>query len=91
MGGSNVISPQHMRLYIATPTSITAKDKYDDDVLSEKSTHKGPIPNTATLSDHDVKNDAVLYVTFAKSWENGVDSPVPDEDDEWEEIEVVKP
>ena len=80
-----------MRLYIATPTSITAKDKYDDDVLNEKSTHKGPIPNTATLSDHDVKNDAVLYVTFAKSWENGVDSPVPDEDDEWEEIEVVKP
>jgi hypothetical protein len=90
MGGSHVITPQHMRLYIATPTPTAAKD-YDDDVLSDKSTHKGPIPDTATLSEHDVKNDAVLYVTFAKAWENGVDLPVSDNDDEWEEIEVVKP
>ena len=33
--------------------------------MSEKQEEpKGPIPDAAILSDHDVKNDDVLYVTF---------------------------
>ena len=90
MGGNDTITPKHMRLFIATPTTMT-KDKYDADMTSENPSPKGPIPDTATLSEHDVKNDAILYVTFARAWESGVDSPVSDEDDAWEVIEVVEP
>jgi hypothetical protein len=89
LGGNDIITPQHMRLYIATPTNI-AKDRYDDQVASGKSTPQGPIPDTATLSEYDVKNDAVLYVTFIKAWESCIDSQVSDEDDVWEEIEATK-
>ena len=88
MGGSDVISPQQMRLYIET-LKPTSDNKDEDKEMGEKSMPKDPIPDTAILSDHDVKNDAVLYVTFAKSWESGGD--VPDGDDAWEEIEIVKP
>mmetsp|Transcript_2308 Transcript_2308/g.4899 ORF Transcript_2308/g.4899 Transcript_2308/m.4899 type:complete len:92 (+) Transcript_2308:420-695(+) len=91
MGGSDVISPQKMRLYIETPKPTVTLAKDADKDISEKTLPKGPIPDTAILSDHDVKNDAVLYVTFAKSWESGGDSPVPEGDDAWEEIEIVKP
>lgn len=87
----DIITPQHMRLYIA-PSTIAGKDKNcDDDVMRDKTSPNGPIPDAATLSEHDIKNDAVLYVTFVKAWESGIDSPVSDEDDMWEEIEVVKP
>ncbi len=89
MGGGDTITPRHMRLYIATPTN-SVKDKYDDQVTSGLSTPHGPIPDTATLSEHDVKNDAILYVTFTKTWEMGIDSPISDEDDVWEEIEAIK-
>lgn len=91
MGGSDVISTQKMRLYIETPKPTVTEAKDADKVISENLAPKGPIPDSAILTDHDVKNDAVLYVTFAKSWESGGDSPVPEGDDAWEEIEVDKP
>ena len=89
MGGKDAIAAQHMRLYIATSTTPPTSTKEKDvEVMSDKP--EGPIPDTATLSEHDVKNDAVLYVTFAKEWNRGDDSPVSDEDDAWEDIEVAK-
>jgi hypothetical protein len=62
------------------PTTAANKDKKDDDevVGSKSSMPKGPIPDTAVLSDHNVKNDDVVYVTFA-------------EGKVWEEIDVFKP
>jgi hypothetical protein len=83
MGGEDVIVPESMRLYIEAqiePTTAANKDKKDDDevVGSKSSMPKGPIPDTAVLSDHNVKNDAVMYVTFA-------------EGKVWEEIDVFKP
>ena len=95
MGGSDVISSQKMRLYIETPKPTVTEKKADDDqdMGGEKSlAPKGPIPDEAILSDHDVKNDAVLFVTFANSWEGGDATPVPEGDDSlWEEIDIVKP
>ncbi len=85
MGGEDVIVPGSMRLYIEAPTTeppaIANKDKKDGNVVvggGKSSMPKGPIPDTAVLSDHNVKNDAVMYVTFA-------------EGKVWEEIDVVKP
>jgi len=83
MGGEDVIAPESMRLYIEAhiePTTAANKDeKYDGEaVLSKSSMPKGPIPDMDVLSDHNVKNDAVMYVTFA-------------EGKVWEEIDVVKP
>ncbi|KAL7542889.1 hypothetical protein ACHAXR_013191 [Thalassiosira sp. AJA248-18] len=87
MGGSDVISPQQMRLYIET-IKPTNDEKDGDKVMEEKLMPKGPIPDTAILSDHEVKNDSVLNVTFAKAFESG---DVPDGDDGWEEIDIHKP
>lgn len=77
MGGEDVIAPGSMRLYIEAPESAS-KDKDVDEVVVDKSMPKGPIPDTDILSDHNVKNDAVMYVAFAK-------------DAIWEKIDIVKP
>ncbi len=79
MCGEDVIAPGCMRLYVEALTEpAAAKDKKDDDaVVGGKSMPTGPIPDTAVLSDHNVKNDAVMYLTFAKG-------------KVWEEIDVVK-
>eukprot|EP00584_Thalassiosira_punctigera_P006528 CAMPEP_0172535494 /NCGR_PEP_ID=MMETSP1067-20121228/7480_1 /TAXON_ID=265564 ORGANISM="Thalassiosira punctigera, Strain Tpunct2005C2" /NCGR_SAMPLE_ID=MMETSP1067 /ASSEMBLY_ACC=CAM_ASM_000444 /LENGTH=128 /DNA_ID=CAMNT_0013320429 /DNA_START=299 /DNA_END=685 /DNA_ORIENTATION=+ len=90
MGGSDVISPQQMRLYVETPKP-SSDDKGEDKEMGEASMPKDPIPDMAILSDHNVKNDDVLYVTFAKSWESGGGGDVPDGDDAWEDIEIAKP
>ena len=54
-----------MSLYIAPKTNNVVENKDGDKSMSEKQEEpKGPIPDAAILSDHDVKNDDVLYVTF---------------------------
>ena len=82
MGGEDVISPVDMRLFIEVPIESAAKDKdgnnMDKSQPAVDSMPRGPIPDTATLSEHNIKNDAVMYVTFAKG-------------EVWEEIHVVKP
>lgn len=91
MGGNDVISPKKMRLYLS-PTKSASNEKDGDKEMGEAAAMpKDPIPDAAILSDHDVKNDGVLYVTFAKGWESGGDDPLPDGDDAWEEIEIVNP
>ena len=96
MGGTDKITPQQMRLYMETPKPpVTEKknsnsddeDSDEDKVMEDKVSYTGPISDTAILSDHDVKNDAVVYVTFATEWENGDD--VPSGEDGWEEIDVA--
>ncbi|KAL3809877.1 hypothetical protein ACHAXA_001302 [Cyclostephanos tholiformis] len=75
MGGEGVISPRDMRLYIEASTDSAVKNKdgnsMDKSQPPVESIPKGPIPDTAVLSEHNIKNDAVLYVTFAKggAWE----------------------
>lgn len=91
MGGDDVIAPKNMRLYIdvaASSSSITTTKKDDDrdeqvgSSSNQKSVSpKGPIPDTALLSDLNVTNDSVMYVTFA------IDGVA----DSWEEIDIVKP
>jgi hypothetical protein len=82
MGGEDVISPDDMRLYIEVPIESAAKTKdgnsMDKSQPAVESMPRGPIPDTATLSEHNIKNDAVMYVMFARG---GV----------WEEMDVVKP
>mmetsp|Transcript_20368 Transcript_20368/g.35012 ORF Transcript_20368/g.35012 Transcript_20368/m.35012 type:complete len:137 (+) Transcript_20368:226-636(+) len=99
MGGDDAISPKQMRLYIETPKEESSSEKKDDDDndgdedmggnKNSSNISKDLVPDAAILSDHGIKNDAVLYVTFAKGWEDGDD--VPEDDDGWEEIEIVKP
>lgn len=98
MGGDDVVSPKQMRLYVESSKPAVGKPKADGDEDDDGDEKMGAaaevasrdlVPDAALLSDHDVKNDAVLYLTFAKAWEDGDD--VPDGDDGWEEIEVVKP
>jgi len=86
MGGGDVISPRQMRLYIETPTpALDNKKSTDDENLGKKSFSTELIPDAAILSDHGVKNDAVLYLTFAESWESG---NVSEGDDGWEEMDI---
>ena len=40
-----------------------------------------PLPDSATLADHEIANDAVLYVVFRKAGNE-------DDDDCWETIEI---
>uniref|UniRef100_A0A7R9Z3N5 Ubiquitin-like domain-containing protein n=1 Tax=Pseudictyota dubia TaxID=2749911 RepID=A0A7R9Z3N5_9STRA len=53
--------------------------------LTEKSSE--PLPDSATMADHDVSNDACLYVVFRKPGQED------DEDDGtcWEDVDVIKP
>jgi len=81
-----------MRLYLP-PSSKSKKngkigqgDGDDDDDNGDASSPRGPIPDSAMLSDHDVKNDDVLYVTFVKNL--GGDVPEDGDEDAWEKIEV---
>lgn len=52
-------------------------------------TEKGsdPLPDSATMADHEVSNDGCLYVVLRK---NGMEDN-DDDDDCWEELEVVNP
>ena len=87
MGGD--ISPQKMRLYIETsPKSPEGGKVGDDKEMADKksTTTKGPIPDAALLSDHDVKADDILYVVFAKITDG--DDNVPEGDENWEEIDI---
>ena len=72
-GGDDDVTTTNMNLYIA-PKTNNVVEKDGDKSMSEKQEPKGPIPDAAILSDHDVKNDDVLYVTF----------------DEGEEIDIAK-
>lgn len=88
MGGDDVVSPQQMRLYVATPVPASDEKKNDDEKKPGGTACPTELmPDAAILSDHGVKNDAVVYAAFSKSWESG--NEVPDGDDEWEEIDVV--
>lgn len=97
MGGTDKITPQQMRLYTETPkpavtekknTNSDDEDSDEDKVMEDnKVSYTGPISDTAILSDHDMKNDAVVYVTFATEWEDG--DGVPSGEDGWEEIDVA--
>jgi len=74
-GDDNNVTTTNMNLYIAPKTNNVVDSKDGDKSMSEKQEEpKGPIPDVAILSDHDVKNDDVLYVTF----------------DEGEEIDIAK-
>jgi hypothetical protein len=87
MGGT--LSPQKMRLYIEiSPKSSEVGKAGDDKEMADKksTTTKGPIPDAALLSDHDVKSDDILYVVFAKS--TAGDDNVPEGDENWEEIDI---
>ena len=86
MGESDKKEVGQMRLYIEPVISNVVDKKVDVDTdtsmgKSEQLEPKGPIPDEAMLSDHEVKNDAILYVTFATG------------DDAWEDIAdiIVKP
>mmetsp|Transcript_3140 Transcript_3140/g.5588 ORF Transcript_3140/g.5588 Transcript_3140/m.5588 type:complete len:99 (+) Transcript_3140:248-544(+) len=98
MGGRP--SPSKMRLYIPTSSSSASNNQTsnsDDKEMGEAASAaanmlpKDPIPDMAILSDHNVTNDDVLYVTFVKSWESSGDDEEPEGEDAWEEIEIVKP
>mmetsp|Transcript_42100 Transcript_42100/g.88434 ORF Transcript_42100/g.88434 Transcript_42100/m.88434 type:complete len:135 (-) Transcript_42100:7-411(-) len=96
MGGRP--SPSKMRLYIPTSAPNNQTSNSDDKEMGEAAAAsaaamlpKDPIPDTAILSDHNVTNDDVLYVTFVKSWESSGDDEEPEGEDAWEEIEIVKP
>merc|ERR1719356_1072812 len=72
-----------MRLYINRPIKPTDGTEMN----------MSPVPvllsDEAILSDHEIKNDAVLYVTFVKSEENRAETgDVPTSDDDWEEIDI---
>lgn len=43
-----------------------------------------PLPDSATLADHEIANDAVLYVVFRKAGKEDAE----DDDDCWETIEI---
>ena len=85
MGESDKKEVGQMRLYIEHVKSNVVDKKVDTDASMGKSEQleqpKGPIPDEAILSDHEVKNDAILYVTFATG------------DDAWEDIAdiITKP
>jgi len=66
-GDDNDVTATNMNLYIAPKSNNVVENKDGaDKSMSEKQDDepKGPIPDAAILSDHDVKNDDVLYVTF---------------------------
>uniref|UniRef100_A0A6S9B284 Ubiquitin-like domain-containing protein n=1 Tax=Ditylum brightwellii TaxID=49249 RepID=A0A6S9B284_9STRA len=79
---NNEISPRKMRLYLSSTTS--SKDSPPIPTPSSP-----PLPDSATLADHDVKNDAILFVVFRK--------PEMSEDDDddgelcWEDVELYGP
>uniref|UniRef100_A0A7S2A6T7 Ubiquitin-like domain-containing protein n=1 Tax=Trieres chinensis TaxID=1514140 RepID=A0A7S2A6T7_TRICV len=56
--------------------------------LTEKATD--PLPDSATLADHDVGNDDCLYVVFRKAGMDGDDDDDAD-DGCWEDVEVIRP
>jgi hypothetical protein len=82
MGGEEVISPKLMRLYVDNKN-------YDGDTELAK---KKLIPDVALLSDHDVKNDDIVFVTFLKDWQSGVTGDtIPEEDGMWEDVlDIIK-
>jgi len=79
MGGDDVISPKLMRLYVVNKNDAGETD------ANESTT--GPIPDAALLSDHKVENDDILFLSFLKNWEGGIDGDnVPEEDEKWEDV-----
>jgi hypothetical protein len=56
-GDDDAMDPKLMRLYLDNTNNNDAGD--DDDA---KETKKGPIPDAALLSDHDVKNDDIIIL-----------------------------
>ncbi|EED91660.1 predicted protein [Thalassiosira pseudonana CCMP1335] len=81
------VVPAKMRLYVPTATTTTA-----DKESTGKSEESSPIPDGATLADHEVKNDGVLYLTFVKDWEEsgGEDGSVPVDESGWENVDIEK-
>ena len=69
-GDDNDVTTTNMNLYIAPKSNNVVENKDGDKSMSEKQEEpKGPIPDVAILSDHDVKNDDILYVTFGEGEE----------------------
>ena len=64
VGDDNDVTATNMNLYIAPKTNNVVEKDGDTSMSEKQDEPKGPIPDSATLSDHDVKNDDVLYVTF---------------------------
>ncbi|KAL9188706.1 hypothetical protein ACHAXT_007084 [Thalassiosira profunda] len=73
--GDDDVSPEKMRLFVE-PKADAGDAKAEG---KGKAAPKGPIPDEAKLSDHEVQDGDVLFVTFATG------------DDDWEEIEVAQP
>ena len=66
--------PKKMRIY-ATDT--------------KEGSSQQPLPNEATLADHEIANDAVLYVVFRKEGKEDVEDATADADDDcWEAIDI---
>ena len=90
----SAVSARKMRLYLAPDLNnnsggnTESGDKKIGDGDGDSSP-RSPIPDSAMLSDHSVKNDSILNLSFLKEGrDNGVD--VPEEDDAWEDIDVLK-
>ena len=73
-GDDNDVTATNMNLYIVPKTNNVVEKDGDKSMSEKQEEPKGPIPDVAILSDHDVKNDDVLYVTF----------------DEGEDIDIAK-
>ena len=71
---ASAVPPQKMRIY-ATDT--------------KEGSSQQPLPNEATLADHEIANDAVLYVVFRKAGKEDVEDATADADDDcWEAIDI---
>ena len=71
---TTAVPPQKMRIY-----ATDAKEGSSQPAL----------PNEATLADHEIANDAVLYVVFRKAGKEDVEDATADADDDcWEAIDI---
>jgi len=88
---NDTVSPNKMRIYVDPPPSKQAPKKDDDEEMKAPAA-AAPIllPDEALLSDHGIKNDCVLYVTFVKSEDDRGDDGTVDESTAWEDIDVQK-
>jgi hypothetical protein len=66
---------------------MTVVNKNEAGETDAKESTTGPIPDAALLSDHKVDNDDILFLSFLKNWEGGIDGDnVPEEDEKWEDV-----
>lgn len=77
-GRDEYVSPRKMRIYLPPPVKKGESPKGTGTVL----------PDSATVSDHSIKNDDVLYVVFRQQ-DDGDDND-DEADDCWEDVEIEK-